>query len=196
MRSTAQITVTDIDPVSVANIAAGDLGSHPRATVRRIDATDIDAARSLPRPCVVRPSFHHLRPVQAARVLERGHPGGRQARGVRPVPPARPGARDCGWRRCCPSRSLPFAHDGLISSLRAYSPSAFQALAAHADPAINLDFSRLGVTRSSWRRGCREGGRDAGGTGPRRLGRHRPGRVLPPARLRPEAVPGAISRTR
>ena len=39
---------------------------------------------------------------------------------------------------------LPFAHDGLISSLRAYSPSGFRALAAHADPTIAVEFSRLG----------------------------------------------------
>jgi hypothetical protein len=39
---------------------------------------------------------------------------------------------------------LPFAHDGLISSLRAYSPSGFRALAAHAEPTITVGFSRLG----------------------------------------------------
>jgi hypothetical protein len=39
---------------------------------------------------------------------------------------------------------LPFAHDGLISSLRAYSSSAFRTLAAYADPAIAVEFSRLG----------------------------------------------------
>ena len=34
---------------------------------------------------------------------------------------------------------VPFVHDGVISSLRTYSPSALRALAAHADPAIELD---------------------------------------------------------
>ena len=33
---------------------------------------------------------------------------------------------------------LPFVHDGFISSLRTYSPSALRALAAHADPAIEV----------------------------------------------------------
>ena len=33
---------------------------------------------------------------------------------------------------------IPFVHDGVISSLRAYSPSALRALAAHADPAIDV----------------------------------------------------------
>ena len=31
------------------------------------------------------------------------------------------------------------SHDGLISSLRTYSPSALRALAAHAGPAIELE---------------------------------------------------------
>jgi hypothetical protein len=33
---------------------------------------------------------------------------------------------------------VPFVHDGVISSLRAYSPSALRALAAHADPSIDV----------------------------------------------------------
>ena len=33
---------------------------------------------------------------------------------------------------------IPFVHDGVISSLRTYSPSALRALAAHADPAIDV----------------------------------------------------------
>jgi hypothetical protein len=35
----------------------------------------------------------------------------------------------------------PFAHDGLISSLRTYSPSALRALATYADPAIKVHIS-------------------------------------------------------
>jgi len=42
---TAHTTVTDVEPSSVSAIAAGDLGSHPRATVREMDATAIDAPR-------------------------------------------------------------------------------------------------------------------------------------------------------
>jgi hypothetical protein len=34
---------------------------------------------------------------------------------------------------------LPLVHDGVISSLRCYSPSALRALAAHADPAIEVE---------------------------------------------------------
>ena len=36
---------------------------------------------------------------------------------------------------------LPFVHDGVISSLRCYSPSALRALAAHADPTIEVELS-------------------------------------------------------
>ena len=34
---------------------------------------------------------------------------------------------------------IPFVHDGVISSLRTYSPSALRALAAHADPSIDIE---------------------------------------------------------
>jgi hypothetical protein len=34
---------------------------------------------------------------------------------------------------------VPFVHDGLISSLRTYSPSALRALAEYADPAISVE---------------------------------------------------------
>ncbi len=34
---------------------------------------------------------------------------------------------------------LPFVHDGVISSLRSYSPSALRTLAEHADPAIAVE---------------------------------------------------------
>jgi len=34
---------------------------------------------------------------------------------------------------------VPFVHDGVISSLRTYSPSALRVLAAHADPTIDIE---------------------------------------------------------
>jgi hypothetical protein len=34
---------------------------------------------------------------------------------------------------------IPFVHDGVISSLRTYSPAALRALAAHADPGIDVE---------------------------------------------------------
>src|ERR1700676_2990817 len=43
MHPTANTTVSDLDSTSVTNIAAGDLGRHPRATIATMDATAIDA---------------------------------------------------------------------------------------------------------------------------------------------------------
>jgi hypothetical protein len=34
---------------------------------------------------------------------------------------------------------VPFLHDGVISSLRTYSPSALRTLAEHADPSIDIE---------------------------------------------------------
>lgn len=143
MHPTARVTVTDIDPVSVSNIAAGDLGSHPRAVVRRMDATDIDAVDRSFDLALFALSFHHLPPVQAARVLAEAT---RVADTFVVCDVYRPSAPVHMLRLASmlPFVLLPFAHDGLISSLRAYSPSAFRSLAAHADPAITVEFSRLG----------------------------------------------------
>jgi ubiquinone/menaquinone biosynthesis C-methylase UbiE len=144
MHPTAQVTVTDVDPISVSNIASGDLGSHPRAVVRRVDATDIDAPDSSYDLVVFALAFHHLPPDPAARLLAEGT---RVANKLLIVDLRRPPAplhlvRLATFAPFAPF--LPFAHDGLISSLRAYSPSAFRALAAHADPAITVEFGRLG----------------------------------------------------
>ncbi len=143
LRPTAHVTVSDIDPVSVADIAAGELGRDPRATVRRIDATEIDAADGSHDLALFALSFHHLPPAQAARVLAEGT---RVADTLLICDLYRPSAvvHLVRLASMLPFVLLPFAHDGLISSLRAYSPSAFRALAAHADPAITVEFSRLG----------------------------------------------------
>ena len=94
MHPTARVTVTDIDPISVSNIASGDLGSHPRAIVRVMDATDVDAPdRSYDLALFVL-SFHHLRPAAAARVLAEGTRAARQASRHRPGPAARSAAPD------------------------------------------------------------------------------------------------------
>jgi hypothetical protein len=52
------------------------------------------------------------------------------------------------------TRLIPMAHDGFISSLRSYSPSALRALARHADPAITVEFHtrRFGPTVAVARR--------------------------------------------
>ncbi len=141
---TAQVTVTDVDPISVSNMASGDLGGHPRVVVRHMDATDIDAPDHSFDLALFALAFHHLPPVLAARVLAEGT---RAANKLLIFDLRRPSAPLHLIRLATffPfALVLPFAHDGLISSLRAYSPSGFRALAAHADPTITVEFSRLG----------------------------------------------------
>lgn len=137
---TAQVTVTDIDPTFVAAVATSDLGSHPRATVREMDATAIDAPDGYYDLAVFALSLHHLAPEQAARVFAEGT---RAAKKLLIIDLRR-------WRAPLQlvqlGLTLPFTglipplHDAVISSLRAYSPSALRALAQHADPAVTVEF--------------------------------------------------------
>ncbi|MGV9801325.1 class I SAM-dependent methyltransferase [Mycobacterium sp. NPDC003449] len=141
----AHVTVTDIDPVSVAEMAAGELGGHPRARVRDMDATAIDAADGSYDLAVFALSFHHLPPAQAARVFAEGT---RVAGRLLIIDLPRPPAPLHLLRLAAMAPAAPFVplvHDGLISSLRCYSPSALRALAAHADPAIEVEL-RSGLT--------------------------------------------------
>lgn len=62
----------DVEPTSVAAIAAGDLGSDPRATVREMNATAIDAPDGFYDLAVFAMSFHHLPSVLASRVFAEG----------------------------------------------------------------------------------------------------------------------------
>ena len=64
--------MTDIEPRSVKAIEDGDLGEHPRATVREMDATAIDAPDGHFDLAVFAFSFHHLPPPLASRVLAEG----------------------------------------------------------------------------------------------------------------------------
>ncbi len=135
---TAQITVTDVEPSSVAAIAAGDLGTHPRATVREMDATAIDAPDGYYDLAVFAMSFHHLPPGPASRVFAEGT---RAANKLLIIDLPRPPA-PLHILQLAPflplAAAVPLCHDGFISSLRAYSPSALRALARHADSAIRV----------------------------------------------------------
>ena len=139
MHPTARVTVTDLEPKSVRAIAAGPLAAEERATVRRMDATDIEAADGSFDLAVFALSFHHLSPPQAARVIAEGT---RVADKLLIIDLPRPPApihllRLAAMLPLAPF--VPFVHDGVISSLRTYSPSALRTLAAHADPAIRLE---------------------------------------------------------
>lgn len=137
---TAEVTVTDIDPEFVAGMAASELGSHPRATVREMDATAIDAEDGYYDLAIFALSLHHLPPELAAQVFAAGTRAAKKLLIVDlPRPPAPLHVLLLGvvlpltW-------VSPLQHDGFISSLRAYSPSALRAIARHADPSISVEF--------------------------------------------------------
>lgn len=134
----AEVTVTDVNPASVAAMAAGELGADPRVKVRQMDATAIDAPDGYFDLAVFALSFHHLPPALAAKVFAEGT---RAATKLLIIDLPRPPSvlhllRVATMLPFAPV--VPFVHDGVISSLRSYSPSALRALAAHADPAISV----------------------------------------------------------
>jgi len=138
---TAHVTISDVNPDSVAAIAASDLGRHPRATVRIVDATAIDAADGSFDLAVFALSFHHLPPEQAAQVLAEGT---RVADRMLVIDlPRLPSLLHLAKLATFAPFVVwwPFAHDGFVSSLRAYSPSALRALAAHADLDVEVSTS-------------------------------------------------------
>ncbi|MFI6866149.1 class I SAM-dependent methyltransferase [Nocardia sp. NPDC050406] len=150
----ARVTVSDIDPALVAGIAAGPLGRHPRASVRRIDATDIADLDNSYDLVVFAAAFHHLPPGPAARAIAEATRVGAKflvVDGVRPPTAAGVLMRYLtlptvvGVVMALKMRSplvaiLPTVHDLFITCLRHYGPSAFAALAAAADPSITVEF--------------------------------------------------------
>lgn len=150
LHPTATVTITDLDPTSVASIAAGPLGTHPRARTQVVDATDIDAPENSYDLVVFAMSFHHLPPTLACRAIAESTRISTKllvidlARLPTPALPlipllglliAAPGALRKG-----PLTILPFLHDAIISMLRAYRPQALIALAEAAAPAIQVEF--------------------------------------------------------
>lgn len=139
----ATVTVSDLDPTSVANIAAGELGTDPRVRTQVIDATAIDAEDDSYDLVVFAQAFHHLPPATASRAITEATRVGKRFLVIdlkRPSPllliPASLVA--------APLAKLPFVtpvvHDGYISALRAYSHSAFVALGKAADPDMSVEF--------------------------------------------------------
>jgi SAM-dependent methyltransferase len=139
MHPTAHVTVTDVEPDSVAAIAAGPLGSDGRVTVREADATEMTFDDGTFDVAVFALSFHHLPPTLAARVIAEGT---RVADKLVIIDLPRPPAplhlvRLATMLPLAPF--IPFVHDGVISSLRSYSPSALRTLAAAAGPDVTLE---------------------------------------------------------
>jgi ubiquinone/menaquinone biosynthesis C-methylase UbiE len=135
---TVRVTVSDINPDSVAAMAASDLGGNPRAVVQAVNATAIDAPEGAFDLAVFALSFHHLPPPLAAQVLAEAT---RVASRFIIIDMARPPAplHLIRLATMAPLAAIwPFAHDGLISSLRTYSPSAFRELARHAGVEVDV----------------------------------------------------------
>jgi phospholipid N-methyltransferase len=142
MHPTAHITVTDVDSTWVAAIAASDLGSHPRATVREMNATAIDAPDGYYDLAMFALSFHHLPPRSASQVFAEGTRAADKLL-IIDFPRLLSGLQ--ALRLTCFSplaMVFPTTHDGLISTMRAYSPSALRTLARYADPEITLELRR------------------------------------------------------
>lgn len=148
LHPTATVTVSDLDPTSVSNIAASALGAHPRARTQVIDASAIDAEDRSYDLVVFALAFHHLPPdtawraiAEATRVatrflvidLERGSPLQTIFAPLVMAPATLFLPRASAW---------PVVHDGFISGLRAYSRSAFVELGKVADPDMQIDFLR------------------------------------------------------
>jgi SAM-dependent methyltransferase len=147
MHPTATVTVSDLDPTSVANIAAGALGADPRVRTQVVDATAINAPDDSYDLVVFAQAFHHLPPAVAYRAIAEGT---RVAKRFLVIDLGRrtpfgfmlfAGLRPLLQLIALPSASLrPLLHDGYISALRAYSPSALQALGRAADSAMRIEF--------------------------------------------------------
>ena len=137
---TAELTVTDVEPASVQ----GDRRRRPRQTIRARRCARWTRPRSTPTDrhfdlAVFALSFHHLPPSLASKVFAEGT---RVATKLLIIDLPRPPSplhilRLATMLPFAPW--IPFVHDGVISSLRTYSPSALRALAAHADPSIDVE---------------------------------------------------------
>ena len=155
LHPTATVTVSDLDPTSVDNIAAGKLGTHPRARTQVIDATAIDAQDNSYDLVVFAMSFHHLPPAVASRAIAEATRVGKRFL-VMDLKRQSPLTFLVSSALLLPARLLALAwsslrpglHDGFISILRAYSPAAFETLGRDADPAMRIDIlpppTRLG----------------------------------------------------
>lgn len=147
LHPSATMTISDLDPTSVANIADSALGADPRVQTQVVDATAIDAEDDSYDLVVFAQAFHHLPPATAFRAiaeatrvssrflvidLARRSPWVFAAT----IPVMFPAVVAAGL---APSLR-PLLHDGFISGLRAYSRSAFVALGTAVDAGMTVDF--------------------------------------------------------
>lgn len=136
LHPTATVTISDLDPTSVANIAAGELGTHPRARTQVIDATAIDGHDHSYDLAVFALAFHHLPPTVACKAIAEATRVGKRFL-IIDLKRQKPLSFTLSSVLLLPLHLLllPWSsmrssmHDGFISALRAYTPSALQTLA-------------------------------------------------------------------
>ncbi len=145
---TARLTVSSPDPELVGEWADGVLGDQPRAHLRTLDPTAINAANDEFDLAFLAFGLHHLSAVAGARFIAEGT---RVAGELLIIDVFRPPSplhlvRLAAMAPLAPV--IPFVHDELISSLEAYSTSAIRAMAAsaaeRAGTTIDVDVSRSG----------------------------------------------------
>jgi hypothetical protein len=105
------------------------------------DATEIDCPDRSFDLAVMALTFHHLPPALAAQVIAEGTRVA-EVFMVVDLPRSPSLLHIVKLASFVPFLAIPFAHDGFISSMRAYSPSALRALAAHAGPGIKVELRR------------------------------------------------------
>ncbi len=147
LHPTAELTISDLDPHSVNNVANGPLGRHPRVSTKVVDATNIDDPDDSYDLVVFANAFHHLPPSVAAKAIADATRVGKTflivdlkripALALALLPLAMP-AIAFRVRPLAAARAV--MHDAYISALRAYSPSAFTALGKAADPHMRIEF--------------------------------------------------------
>ncbi|OBJ83269.1 class I SAM-dependent methyltransferase [Mycobacterium sp. 1245852.3] len=144
---TAELTISDLDPHSVNNVANGPLGHHPRVKTKVVDATNIDDPDDSYDLVVFANAFHHLPPSVAVKAIADATRVGKTflivdlkrmpSLALALLPLTIP-AIAFRVRPLAAARAV--MHDAYISALRAYSPSAFTALGKAADPAMQIEF--------------------------------------------------------
>lgn len=147
LHRTAELTISDLDPHSVQNVANGPLGSHSRVRTKVVDATNIDDPEGSYDLVVFANAFHHLPPSVAVKAIADATRVGKTflivdlkrmpSLALALMPLAMP-ALALTVRPLAAARAV--MHDAFISALRAYSPSAFIALGKAADPHMRVEF--------------------------------------------------------
>jgi ubiquinone/menaquinone biosynthesis C-methylase UbiE len=126
-----EVTVTDLDPMIVANLTLSDLGNHPRALV--CDATAIDAPDGYFDLAVFARPFRHVPPATVTWILAEGT---RVASKLLIIDVGRlPSPLHTNWRAAASASSF--------SSVR-IAPAHHRVPAAYADPAITAEVSAEG----------------------------------------------------